>query len=227
MKPVLCLLFALGACGAAWADVQIEYKGVTGATSTMFSNGHKVRINRDQIPGYVLFDGETEEFFIVDTRTGEVIKTTYHEIPGVAPDEKLNVSLKTRGSGGKIAGYSTGRFDLISSGLYCGTLNGSSKLIENPEMKSMLQAMQSMHKLSGMRMAKAAGELSECQQASSQMTNLIGESGFVVRYIDDQGKLIFEVLSVKFDEKVETNYYQVPPGMKVVDMNQQVDPAAQ
>ena len=78
-----------------------------------------------------------------------------------------------------------------------------------------------------MRMAKVAGELSECQQAGSQMTNLIGESGFVVRYIDDQGKLMFEVLSVKFNEKVETNYYQVPPGMKVVDMNEQMEPAPQ
>ena len=44
MKPVLYLLFALGACSAAWADVQIEYKGVTGANSTMFSNGNKVRV---------------------------------------------------------------------------------------------------------------------------------------------------------------------------------------
>lgn len=227
MKPVLCLLFALGACSAAWADVQIEYKGVTGATSTMFSNGNKVRINRIQVPGYVLFDGVTEKFFIVDTKRKEVIRTSFHEIPGVAPDGTLNVSLKPRGSGGKIAGYSTGRFDLISNGMYCGTLNGSSKLIENREMKNMLQAMQSMHKLSQMWMAKVAGELSECQQASSQMTNLIGVSGFVVRYIDDQGKLMFEVLSVKFNEKVETNYYQVPPGMKVVDMNEQMEPAAQ
>jgi hypothetical protein len=179
------------------------------------------------MPGYVLFDGITEDFFIVDTKRKEVLRTSLQDIPGVAPDGKLNVSLKTRGGGGKIAGYSTGRFDLISNGLHCGTLNGSSKLIENREMKILLQAMQGMHKLARMRMASIAGELSECQQANSQMTNLIDVSGFVMRYIDDQGKLMFEVLSVKFDKEVATNYYQVPSGMKVIDMNEQMEQSAQ
>ena len=227
MKTVLCLLFAFGACSAAWADVQIKYKDVTGATSTMHSNGDRVRINSNQMPGYVLFDGITDDFFIVDTKRKEVLRTSLQKIPGVAPDGTLNVSLKTRGSGDKIAGYSTGRFDLISNGLHCGTLNGSSRLIKNREMKSMLQAMQSMHKLSRMRMARVVGELSECQQANSQMTNLIDESGFVMRYIDDQGKLMFEVLSVKFDKEVTTNYYQVPSGMKVIDINEQMEQSTQ
>jgi hypothetical protein len=219
MKLVLCLLFTLCACSAVWADVQIKYKDVTGATSTMRSNGHRVRINSNQMPGYVLFDGITEEFFIVDTKRKEVLRTSLQEIPGVAPDGTQHVSLKARGYGDKIAGYNTGRFDLISNGMYCGTLNGSSKLIENREMKRMLQAMQSMHKLSRMRMTSFAGELSECQQADSQMTNLIDVSGFVMRYINDQGKLMFEVLSVKTDKEEATSYYQVPSGMKVVDMN--------
>lgn len=223
MKSVLCLLFALGACDAAWADVQIKFKDMTNATRTMHSNGHRVRINSNKMSEYVLFDGITEEFFMVDTGRKEVIKTLLEEIPGVAPDGKLNVSLKTRGNGDKIAGYSTGRFDLISNGLYCGTLNGSSRLIANREMKRMLKAMQSMHKLSSMRMAKHAGKLSECQQASSQMTNLIDESGFVMRYIDDQGKLMFEVTSVKTDKQVAADYYQVPTGIRIVDMTEQLE----
>ena len=227
MKPVICLLLALAFPLAAWADVQVKYKDLTGATSTMRSNGHRVRINSKQMPGYVLFDGVTEEFFIVDSKRKEVYKTSLAEVPGVTPDGSLNVSLRPRGSGDKIAGYKTGRFDLISNGMACGTLNGSSELLENRELKRMLQAMQSMQKLSSMRRAGLAEKLTECQQASAQMSGLIEESGFVLRYIDDQGQLMFEVLSVRTDKEVAADYYQVPQGMTVIDLNEQMDKAMQ
>ena len=135
------------------------------------------------------------------------------------------MSLKPRGGGDKIAGYATGRFDLIANGEYCGSLNGSSELIRNRELKIMLESMQSMHKMSRMRMA-GLGSLSECQQASAQMTDLVDSSGFVMRYVDDQGKVIFEVLSVKTDKQVAADYYDIPSGMKVVDMDEKMGQAA-
>lgn len=225
MKPVLCLLLALATCGAAWADVQIDYRDVTGATYTMRSNGLRVRINGGQMPGYLLLDGSTGEFFIVDSERKEVIRVSTQDIEGVAADKQLTVSLKPRGGGEKIAGYQTGRFDLIASGLYCGTLNGSSELIRNRELKRMLEAMQGMHKLTRSKMARLAGGLTECQQASAQMADQADTSGFVMRYTDDQGQVLFEVLSVNTNQLVELEYYQLPPGMKVVDMDETMDQA--
>ena len=59
MKRMLCLLWVLAAPTAAWADVQIKYEDATGATSTMRSNGQKVRINDGKMPGYMLVDGSS------------------------------------------------------------------------------------------------------------------------------------------------------------------------
>ena len=226
MKPVLFLLLALGACNAAWADVQIKYKDVTGAFNTMRSNGHKVRINGGPFPGYLLFDSLIGTVYMIDTRRKEIVKLSTDEISAVTSDKPLNVGLKSLGGSEKIAGYKTGRFNLIANGLHCGTLYGSSELIENRELKTMLEAMQNMHKLSSTRMA-GLGALSECQQASSQMADLVDTSGFVLRYIDDQGKTIFEVTSVKTDEQVAADYYNIPSGMKIVDMNEKMGQSMQ
>jgi hypothetical protein len=218
MKPVLYLLLLLGVPFAAWADVQIKYKDMAGATNTMRSDGQKVRINNRQTAGYVLVDSEIDTFYMIDTKRKEIVKFSADEIGGAPAGKKLNVSLKARGGSDKIAGYRTGRFDLISDGLACGSLNGSSELIENPELKNMLEAMQGMHKMSRMSMA-GLGALSECQQASAQMGDLVDTTGFVMRYVDDQGETVFEVTSVKTDKKVEEGYYDLPSGMKVIDMD--------
>ena len=226
MKPVLFLLLALGACNAAWADVQVKYKDATGAFNTMRSNGHKVRINGGPFPGYLLFDSVISTVYMIDTCRNEIVKLSTDEISAVSSEKPLNVGLKSLGGSEKIAGYKTGRFNLIANGLHCGTLYGSSELIEKPELASMLEAMQSMHKLSSTRMA-GLGVLSECQQASAKMADLVDISGFVMRYIDDQGKTLFEVTSVKTDKKVAADYYSIPSGMTVIDMNEKMDQATQ
>ena len=226
MKAVVSLLLVLGISSAAWGDVQIKYTDITGATTTMRSNGHRVRIDSRKMPGYVLVDSVINTYYMIDKKRNEMVKFTADEISGVATDGKLNVSLKARGKGDKIAGYRTGRFDLIADGEVCGRLDGSSELIKNREIASMLKAMQGMHKMSGMRLAGLGGSLTECQQASAQMSDLVDTTGFVMRYTDDEGNLVFEVLSVKTDKEIAADYYDIPSGMKEIDMNKHLKQAA-
>lgn len=222
MKAAVFLLLALGVSNAALADVQVNYKDITGATSSMRSNGQKVRIDGGQMPGYLLVDGERGEFFIVDTGRKEIIKVTANEVGGAAEVGALNVSLKPRGGGEKIAGYATGRFDLIANGELCGTLYGSSELMENSDMRRMFEAMQGMHKIARSMTIGMAPQLSACQRASGRMADLADTSGFVMRVIDDKGKQVFEVISVNTNAKVSADYYDLPSGLKVVDMNEKM-----
>ena len=219
MKLVLYFLLALGVSGGSWADVQIKYKDISGTTNTMRSNGQKVRINGGQMPGYMLVDGSSGEFFIVDTKRKEIIRITADEVGGTTEVGALSVSLKPRGGGEKIAGYAAGRFDLIANGELCGTLYGSSELMDNPDMRRMFEAMQGMHKITRSMMAGLAPMLTACQRANARMADLADTSGFVLRVIDDKGRQVFEVISVKTDKKVAPDYYELPSGMKVVDMN--------
>ena len=205
MKAILLCLLFFGLCNPAWADVQIKFKDVKGSTSTISSNGNKVRINDAQKSGYVLVDSASGEFFMVDPERKEIIRATPIEIEGVEEDERLSISLKPRGGGEEIAGYGTGRFDLISNGIQCGVLNGSSELMQNRDLRNMFKAMQGMHKMMRSLMAGMAGLLSECQRATSRLADLVDTAGFVMRIVDDKGKLLFEVLLVNTEATLAAN----------------------
>ena len=79
MKPIVAILLLCVLGTGARADVLIEYRGITGATGTMLSNGERVRINGVQMPGYLLVDGASGEFFMVDPQRNEIIRVA----PGV------------------------------------------------------------------------------------------------------------------------------------------------
>ena len=227
MKAILLCLLSCGLCNSAWADVQIKFKDDKGGISTISSNGKKVRINDAQMSGYVLVDSSSGEFFMIDPKRKEIIRATPVEIEGVEEDERLGISLKPRGGGEEIAGYGTGRFDLISNGIQCGILNGSSELMQNPDLRNMFKAMQGMHKMMRSLMAGMAGLLTECQRATSRLSDLVDTAGFVMRVVDDKGKLLFEVLSVDSSIKLAGDYYALPADMTVVNMNEKVGQALQ
>jgi hypothetical protein len=226
MKAILyCMLF-FGFCSAASADVQIKFKNAQGGTSTISSNGYEVRINSPQMPGYVLVD-RAGAYFMVDPKRNEAIRATPIEIAGVEEDQRLSISLKPRGVGEKIAGYGTGRFDLISNGIQCGILNGSSELMQNQDLRRLFEAIQGMHKMMRSLSAGMAGLLTECQRATSRLADLVDTAGFILRVVDDKGNLRFEVLSVTTDANLADDYYTLPAGTKVVDMNEKVEQAMQ
>ena len=222
MKTILYCLLLIGVVNPAWADVQIRFKDAAGNVSTMFSNGSKVRINGGPMPGYLLVDGASGEFFVVDAKRNEIVKVAPDEVGGMAEVGALSVSLKPRGGSEKIAGYSTGRFDLIANGTMCGTIYGSSELIRNRELRQMFAAMQGMHKLARSMAAGLGNLLGECQRAEARLADLADSSGFVMRLVDDQGKQRFEVISLDTGATLDQGLYELPVGMTVVDMNEKM-----
>lgn len=222
MKPIVAILLLCVLGTGARADVLIEYRGITGATGTMLSNGERVRINGVQMPGYLLVDGASGEFFMVDPQRNEIIRVAPGEMGVMAEAGALNVGVKARGGSERIAGYSAGRYDLLADGELCGTIYGSSELIQNAELKRMFAAMQGMHKIShGMR-AGISSSLTPCQRANARLAELADTSGFVLRVDDDQGKRIFEVLSLDTDTRVEPGEFELPQGMRVVDWSEKL-----
>jgi hypothetical protein len=164
---------------------------------------------------------------MVDPKRNEAIRATPVEIAGVEEDERLSITLKPRGVGDEIAGYGTGRFDLISNGIQCGILNGSSELMQNRELRHMFEAMQGMHKMMRSLSAGMAGLLTECRRATSRLADLVDTAGFILRVVDAKGELLFEVLSVSTDANLADDYYALPAGVKVVNMNEKVGQAMQ
>jgi hypothetical protein len=222
MKAVLYFLLALGASGVAFADVQIKYKDITGATGTMSANGQKVRIDGGRTQGYMLVDSASGDFFMVDNKRKEILKVAADEVGGTVEVGALNVGLKPRGGGEKIAGYKTGRYDLLANGELCGTLYGSSELIQNQDLRRMFAAMQGMQRITRSLVAGMTPMLSACQRANARMADLVDSSGFVMRVVDQQGRQVFDVLSVDTDKQTNAGYYDLPSGMRIVDMDEKM-----
>jgi hypothetical protein len=222
---IICFSFFL-ASGTALADVQITIKGDKGRNSTFSSNGEMARIEDKQMPGYVIIDYASGDFYMVDTERGEIMRTSVGK-GGVAVNEsKISINLKDKGDGQTIAGYSTRKFEMIANGETCGTIYASSKLLKNNEVRAIFDSMRSMQQFSR-NMTRGMRGMSVCQQANLQLADMIESSGAPMRMLDQNGNLLSEVVAVDTKKKFAASHYALPPGMKVVDMSDKMNQAEQ
>ena len=222
MKTAFFCLLAIGICSSAMADVQLQFANAVGEVNSMQSNGSKVRIDGGPTPGYLIVDSATGEFFVVDVERSEIIKVAPDEVGRVADTGQLNVSLKTRGGREKVAGYTTGRYDLLANGEFCGSVYGSSELIKNPQLNEMFKAMQGMHRVSRSMVAGFGDLLTECQRAEARLADLVDISGLVLRFIDHQGIIRYDAVSVDLEAQVDPARYELPADMPVIDLNDRI-----
>ena len=225
MKTAFFCLLAFGICTSTMADVQIQFANAVGEVNSMQSNGSRVRIDGGPTPGFLIVDAASGEFFVVDVERSEVLKIAPDEVGRVAEAGQLNVSLKTRGGREKVAGYTTGRYDLLANGEFCGSVYGSSELIKNNQLKEMFKAMQGMHRVSRSMVAGFGDVLSECQRAEARLADLVDISGFVLRFVDHEGIIRYEAVSVDLDAQVDPARYELPADMPVIDMKKKMQQA--
>ena len=223
---IICFPFFL-APGAALADVQITIKGDKGRNSTLSSDGKMARIEDKQMPGYVIIDHASGDFYMVDPQRGEIMKTSMGKGGVAANHSKITVKLKDKGGGPKIAGYSTRKYELIANGENCGAIYASRKLLKNNNVRAMFDSMRSMQQNTRSMRGGMSGMMSVCDQANMQQADVIESSGVPMRMIDQNGKLESEVLSVDTNKKFAGNHYALPADMKIVDMSDKMNQATQ
>jgi len=228
MKKCLIICFSFFLTSAtALADVLITIKGDKGRNSTFSSDGKMARIDDKQMPGYIIVDHTTGDFYMVDTERGEIIRTSIGQEGAGANESKISISLKDKGGGQRIAGYSTRKFEMIANGENCGTIYASSKLLKNSEVRAIFESMRSMQQYSRNMTGGMGGIMSLCQQANMQLADMIESSGAPMRVLDQNGNLQSEVLAVDTNKKFGGDHYKLPSGMKVVDMSDRMNQATQ
>ena len=223
---IICFSFFF-ASGITLADVQITIKGDKGRISTFSSNGKMARIEDKQMPGYVIIDHASGDFYMVDTGRGEIMRSGIGKGDVAVNPSKISINLKDKGDGQKIAGYSTRKFEMIANGENCGTIYASSKLLKNNELRAIFESMRSMQQFSRNMTGGMGGIMSVCQQANMQLADKIESSGVPMRVLDQSGKLQSEVVAVDTNKKFGASHYTLPSGMKVVDMSDKMNQAGQ
>ena len=219
---IICCSFVL-ASGTALADVQITIKGDKGGNSTFSSDGKMARIEDKLMPGYVIIDHASGDFYMVDTKRAEIMRSSIGKGSVAVNDSKISINLKDKGGGQKIAGYSTRKYEMIANGENCGTIYASSKLLKNNEVRAIFDSMRSMQQFSRNVTRGMSGIMSVCQQANMQLADMMESSGAPLRVLDQNGNLQSEVVAVDTKKKFAASHYVLPPGMKVVDMSDKMD----
>ena len=215
LLTLAALLFSAGAD----ADLQLEISDVTGG-STVSSNGQKARIDVNGTPGFVIVDYTSGEIFMVDPGRNEVLRGNVSS-SGEA-EQNTGVSLEDKGGGQKIAGYDTRKYHLMAGGHQCGTVYTSERLLEHAGVRSMLESMSNLKRATRGMMGSMSVMLSDCERASMQTSEVMQSAGAPMKVLDENGRLVYEVLSVDTAKALPVDYHDLPSGMKVVDMKEMV-----
>lgn len=226
MNRLILALVPLLLGSNASADVQFEIRDFSGRTSTVSSDGERTRIDNAGMPGYAIVDHGSGEFMMVDTGRKEILVTTPAAGGTAAAGETLSVSLEDKGGGRKIAGYATRKYRFVANGQNCGTIYGSRKLMQNDRVGAMLDAMRGMQNVARGMSAGFSGALPLCQRANLQLSETLESAGMAMLVLDAEGRTVSEVVAVDTDKSLPADYYQLPAGMKRIDMNQQMNRAA-
>lgn len=225
MRNFLATAFSLLLCSSSMADIQMSVSDGDGRNSIFSSNGQKTRIEGGIMPGYVIIDSASGELFMVDPNRSQILTT--HTAGGFADDAIVDISLKDKGGGRKIAGYLTRKYELSANGKRCGFVYGSQELLQNAEVQTIFEAMRGLQGLSRMMTGGLGNLLTDCQRAGMQLADVAQSSGAPLRVVDENGKLVSEVRSVDTKRKFGGNHYQLPTGMPIVDMTEQMGQSMQ
>jgi hypothetical protein len=226
MKQLVSILTFALLGSAVQADVQISVQDFTGNTSTFTSNGQKVRVDGGKMSGYAIIDHASGELFMVQQDRNEILRSG---VEGAGGDNAAAVSvmLKDQGSGHKIAGYATRKYAMTADGESCGSVYASKELLGNADVKAIFDAMRSMQRFARKMTGSFGSFMSVCQRAGMQMSDAIESSGAPLRIVDVKGQLLSEVRSVDTARKLAGNHFDLPAGMAMVDMTEQINKAAE
>jgi len=227
MKRIVFTLIALALFANVSADVQLKVKDGFGGNSTFSSNGQLVRIDSQKMHGFIIIDYAKGEFFMVDSKRNEIMKTSLDKVDATNAAAPVSISLKDKGGGQKIAGYSTRKFELIADGERCGSVYASRQLLKDKNVRAIFESMRNMQQFSRGMMGGMSHTMPVCQRANMQLAEVIESSGAPLRLVDKGGKLLSEVLAVDTDKKFDSNHYALPGGMEVVEMTEKMNQSAQ
>jgi cell fate (sporulation/competence/biofilm development) regulator YlbF (YheA/YmcA/DUF963 family) len=227
MTRIVMALAMISLSLPAVADVQFVMTDMTGQQSTLVSNGSKVRIDNEQMPGYGIIDTGRGEYLMVDTKRNEAYSMKLGDDAEAAVGKPVSLSVKDKGGGQKIAGYLTRKYHFSADGEPCGTIYASRKLLQNEEVRGIFEAFRAMQQTARRMTAGFAGMLTPCQRANLQLAGQMDSVGVPLRVLGADGGTLSEVLSVDTDVRVAAARYEVPAGINRVSMDQQMQQATE
>jgi len=219
-KVLLSLLLTFLLAVNVNAATMLEIKSQDGL-SYIYSEGTKGRMEMAGAGEYMLIDTKKNTLFVVMPSKQMVLDMS--ESLG-EPDLKEggqsgSARLEKAGSGPKIVGYKTTRYDLKAGKRHCGSVFASKAALKDSNMRHILGFLQGTA-------ARAKGfnlhqdmEPDDCVDMDEQLIDKIDELGLPMRALDEKGAVESEVTKIQKNAQLPPNPFAFPKTYQVKTMS--------
>lgn len=212
-----CFAGALIYSASLGAATLIEFVDSEGETSKMWIEGAKMRM--DHSDGYALTDWEKRKMYYVSTEEGMVMDMSSFLAarPSTGKARKpVNADVKKMGSGPEIAGYKTTHYKVSVESRHCMDVFLSVKAMKDMASKDVMKWMQDMAN-TGMEETDTQWS-NPCDNADQGIDYV--KLGFPMRTVHVDNGQTDEVTAIVLNASQPKGGFDLPEGMKVMDMGQ-------
>jgi hypothetical protein len=197
----------------------IELTAGDGDQQKMWLEGHKMRVEVNAQPSYILMDTKNRKLYTVNTKEREAMDMS--SIIGKNKGKKTQTtgqkaSLVKKGKGPTIAGYSTVHYELLLGSHKCSDEYLSRKALADIATPEVFDALSQMSAATPM----ATEMMDPCDAASITLSSSYKRLGYPLRTLGADGKLEMEVKRIVKNAPAPPGGFTIPKGYKVTNFEQ-------
>jgi len=193
--------------------------------TTVLTDGKLVRMNISS-DEYVIVDYRKQTVKIVSPQKQQVMLLGTNKMVAGNPGPEVRASFKKLGAGIKIAGYPTQKYTYSANGKSCGVIYGSKEAYQQPGIKQLFLAMQTMMENQRAAMGGFAGMMDDCDLADMKVGEHVNTIGVPMR-TEVKGVVDSEIKSIRLNENVPADTFVIPASYKTITIEQQMREAKQ
>jgi len=228
---IIAGIFTACICSASFAATVVEQKYM-GKKQTITINKDHAHIKEDGSNDYKLLDFNKRKAYMVDAKKKRIVEMDFTGTPPKLPyapqrqhrRPKVKAELVNKGSGPKIAGYSTTKHLVKANGQLCSENYFSKKAAQVPYLEKFNKARSD---ITNSRKIKEI-PVHLCQKAHDDLQAKSKTWGFPMKTVIKTGKsgddkIMFEITSIKKDVKASADLFKPPAkGYKVISEKEMI-----
>ncbi len=201
---------------AAQAATLIEVKG-GGEITKIYQEGSMSRLEMPGDRGYMVIDSAKQTMHMVMPAQRMVMdmSDTLKNAPGDGAGSGIRIELSKQGSGPRVAGYKTTRYDYTANSRNCGTLFTSADAMNNAGMSEVFEMMGRLSTQADAMMSAFNQNAGPCERSNPQLTQRLKDIGAPMRVLDAEGAVISEVLRIDRKARLPANAFTIPADYRV------------
>jgi len=190
------------------AATRIDIKNPEGV-ATVYIDGARSRMDNGE-QGYMILDSQANSMQLVMPAQRQVIDMSFALHVPQPGSESVKLNFTKTGTGPRIAGYETSRYNFSADDQQCGSLLGSTAALKDAKLGEALEMMEKMAKRSA-AMVSSFRAVAPCERATTALSQYAAEVGLPMRVTIGK-QVLSEIVRLEPDARLPPNTFTVPAG---------------